>query len=279
MKIHNFLIILVVCVLFIACDEIGPNIVLEETITLTDSTFIATTVPAAQDKTILLEEFSGVRCSNCPDGHELAETLFDNIGERFISVTINTREILGNPYSGQINLNTQVGSDIQQSYGPVNTKPSGMVDRAGGNNRIIGLLQWQAAVQTALNGVTSVNINPSILAYNETTREIVLRTELIYTDVATGHFLGLFFVENEIISTQLNGSIVDEDYEHNHVLRDYITAIPGEQLNETLVAGRTFIRDFQFTLPEDWKKDNVELIAFVSTPSEVVHAAKLKLKQ
>ena len=76
--------------LFPACEEVPPYIDFSEPDTTNtdtsnnnegflpiyaDSTAMLGSIPAAQEKVVMLEDFSGVRCSNCPDGHAKSEEL------------------------------------------------------------------------------------------------------------------------------------------------------------------------------------------------------------
>ena len=51
------------CLMISSCEEEGPAVILDEAETLSDTTYITSTIPSAQDKVVLMEELTGVRLS------------------------------------------------------------------------------------------------------------------------------------------------------------------------------------------------------------------------
>lgn len=52
-----------------SCEEnIPTGLVLSQPFVSHDSEYVTTIIPTAQAKNVLIEEFTGVRCSNCPNG-------------------------------------------------------------------------------------------------------------------------------------------------------------------------------------------------------------------
>ncbi|MFN6226655.1 MAG: hypothetical protein ACK4ZC_08005, partial [Bacteroidota bacterium] len=60
--------------LAVSCREIGPAVDLGLNILRVDTVYTESP-PAKQPITALIEEFTGVRCVNCPRAHRLIETL------------------------------------------------------------------------------------------------------------------------------------------------------------------------------------------------------------
>ena len=78
MKIFNKIsAIALACIALTACNEVDPDDRFEE-------------LPAVSCKrTVLLEEFTGQECTNCPDAHRLVANLHEQYGEQLVSVAIH----------------------------------------------------------------------------------------------------------------------------------------------------------------------------------------------
>ena len=83
MKIFNKIsAIALVCIALTACNEVDPDDRFEE-------------LPAVSCKrTVLLEEFTGQECTNCPDAHRLVANLHEQYGEQLVSVAIHAGQYL-----------------------------------------------------------------------------------------------------------------------------------------------------------------------------------------
>ena len=58
---------------FTACEEIPPYIDYSvPVVPKKDTTYIASVIPAAQHKAVIIEDITGVRCNNCPSAAQKA---------------------------------------------------------------------------------------------------------------------------------------------------------------------------------------------------------------
>ncbi|MEC8835744.1 MAG: Omp28-related outer membrane protein [Bacteroidota bacterium] len=261
-----------------SCEEEGPAVILDEAETLSDTTYITSTIPSAQDKVVLMEELTGVRCPNCPDGHQEVESILANNPGRVLAVAVHT-PFLGQPFPGEASLITQAGIDMESTFGGYDGKPASLIDRVsypGEQYRFLGLPQWVIRVNERMMETSPVNIEVSSTLLSNGNSGVI-SASIIYTDAASDHRFGIMLTENEVATTQIVGSVEEEDYEQEHVLRRYITPVSGQGLDASLDAGRVFEKDFAFDLEEGWNSDNKEVIVWVSDANGIVHAAKSKL--
>lgn len=264
-----------------SCKEEGPIIQLEEAdIPLVDTTYVVDNVPQAEQKVVLMEEFTGVRCTNCPLGHTKVSELYAAHGERFIAIGVHSN-FLGVPYEGNEDFRTESANILNDALGPVNGKPSAFIDRkifSGNQTRdIINPDLWTGFVAQELAVSTPLNIDLEIVDLNENERIVRYRTTLIYTENAQAHNLGFAITENNLVAAQLNGGNIIEDYNHQHVLRTFLTPVIGTPLTQELEMGRVVIKEFEFEVPLEWNIDNLELIAFIrASNDEIVHAKMVK---
>ncbi len=70
-----------------------------------------------QNRAVLLEEYTGVKCSNCPDGHRIANNLAEKYPNRFYAVNIHTSSY-AEPYSpDEPDFRTPYGEDLAENAG------------------------------------------------------------------------------------------------------------------------------------------------------------------
>ena len=75
--------------------------------------------------------------------------------------------------------------------------------------------------------------------------------------------LTVYIIEDGVIARQLNQGTWVNNYEHNGVFRKALNSIKGNDLNR---AGNTYENVFNFTIPSNWKLDNLNVVAFISRP-------------
>lgn len=273
------LLILFSAIYLTSCKEDGPIILLEEAETpLVDTTYVVDNVPEAEQKVVLMEEFTGVRCTNCPIGHAKVAELYAAHGERFIAIGVHSN-FLGAPYEGNEDFRTESANSLNNALGPVNGKPSAFIDRrvfpSNQTRDIINPDLWTGFVAQQLAATTPLNLDLEIVEINENERLVRYRTTLTYTENAQAHNLGFAITENNLIAAQLNAGTVIEDYNHQHVLRKYITPIMGIPLAIDLEMGRVIIKEFELEVPLEWNIDNLELIAFIRASNDEIVQAKM----
>lgn len=275
-----------IIVLFFAllpgCKEVGPNINLKNNQNaVSDTTYIETPVAAAELKNVVIEEFTGVRCPNCPQGHQIIQAIKAANGERVVSVSLHPVNSLGVHYKFSAdtfeNANAQTLFDYLVQIG---LEPAAAVDRipANATSVLFEKNSWTTKVNEQLAKPAPVNLKLS-KTYNATTRELTIVSELHYTqNISSQNKLTLLLTESDIISAQLNGSVIDTFYTHNDIQRAFVSDIQGDVVTQQpLDAGRVVIKIYKTTLAAKWKPENMHILAYVhefQNDSKLVHQAK-----
>ncbi len=265
-KISLLIILLVTLLSFNSCEEIGPAIDLTED-TTADTTYVATQVETPQVKNVLLEEFTGVRCVNCPQGHALLDNLESQHGARFIAVS-NHSEFLAEPYDSDQDLRTADAQAFEDLLGPISAKPSGAVDRklfSGETSLVYFTQKWSNYVNQQMTLTTPVNIHIET-AFNNNTRDLEVIVTLHYTSEETEeNKLTVILLEDNITTLQLGqGSVIDSAYVQNRVLRKSLTSTNGLTLTTTKEAGRVVVKSIVVeNLPSIWNTDELRVVALV----------------
>lgn len=243
------------CLLFLlSCDE--------------QKRMITPFVPSG-NRVILLEEFTGKGCTNCPKGSREIENLRTQYPNNLVAVSIHAG-FFANPEFfplGQYDLRTDEGQLLYDYLGPNLGYPAGVVDRIPVNGDMqIGLNQWASAINRDIQDDPAVEINLDA-DYVADTRTLTVTVNSIGKENVAGEIrLSIMLTESGIVDAQDDmeaGGIVP-DYVHNHVLRDMLTPATGEVVAASLSIGQVISRTYSIVLPTQWVADDMEVVAFFS---------------
>ncbi|MFO8067267.1 MAG: hypothetical protein R6U11_06770, partial [Bacteroidales bacterium] len=106
---------------FTACDKVEPPYMNEDAGQNDEDTVVV--------RKILLEEFTGHQCPNCPEGMKTANQLKSVYGDRFLIMSIHTG-LFARPTPGDFenDYRTEAGDGIAEFFG-INQFPVGIVNR------------------------------------------------------------------------------------------------------------------------------------------------------
>ena len=88
----NLLNLLLIVAFFGACD------IVEEPFATNGGTPVDTSSPTAFIKKILVEDYSGHTCSNCPNAARELDALIDIYGEKIVPITIHVGKTYARPF-------------------------------------------------------------------------------------------------------------------------------------------------------------------------------------
>lgn len=244
MKKYLFLIVVS---LFFSCTEIPP------------------VVPPLGDKKILIEEFTGVRCVNCPAGASEIENLRTTYGDRLVVISLHAGDFAP-PYSdSQYDFRTIEGNELEKLLGSPIGYPSAVINRKRFSNQ--NALQ---VFRTTWAGFTATESStPSVLTlglvknYDVNSRKLDLQVKIVPTDNMTADVrLSVALTESGIKDPQETPNGKQSDYIHKNVFRKMLTKFDGDALSG-LNKGETLTKTFTFILPANWVAENCRLVAFV----------------
>ncbi len=251
----------------------------------TDTSYTAT-VEAPQVKNYYIEEFTGVRCVNCPQGAAKLDTLIAANPDRLKIVAIHAMSFAAPNYTkGSVqDLRSQAGADITSLiYGGDPAKPNASFDRlniaTGSNPMLSPYGQWEAQLAKAKVENPSTPINMYVTsAYNAADDAYDIKVKLAYTaDVSDAHALSIYLVEDNIIDKQVEPEI--DNFNFKHVLRQALTPVNGVGVLDSLTfkkAGLVYETNYQLKLDltdetenkhKFWNLDNIHIVAFVHKPT------------
>lgn len=221
------------------------------------------------NRVVLIEEFTGKGCTNCPKGSRELENLLTQFPNNLVAVSLHAG-FFANPSFfplGTYDLRTEEGEFLIEYLSQPLGYPSGVVNRTPVNGDMqISLNQWASAITSAIQVPPAIDIS-IVRTYDVQSRQLVVTVSGIGKETLSGEIrLSIMLTESGIIDAQDDfeaGGIV-EDYEHKHVLRDMMTPVTGAPVLSAITTGQTFSETFTKTLDDSWDADKMEIIAFVS---------------
>ncbi|MBT3421802.1 MAG: Omp28-related outer membrane protein [Bacteroidetes bacterium] len=273
--IHTFLIVFFIGLLtiLISCEEEGPYINFEPIDTsLLDTTFISSTSIIPDEKNVLIEDFTGARCPNCPNAAaKLVDITMANPG-RIVGMAIHPDGIpFTRPHDLEKDFRTDDGTEIFKLLGEEGALPIGSIDRvkySGETNQLVGISFWANYVDQRLLLASPVNISLVSTPHLTEANTFVIRAEVQFTTaIADDKYLTIALTESDLIAPQTlpQGSIpdVDSNYINNHILRDVLTNPGGNLLMSNPEMNRVFIKEFKITMDAKWNPDNCAIVGII----------------
>lgn len=228
-----------------------------------------------QPRNAVLEEFTGIHCVYCPDGHAIAATILENNPGRALTIAIHQGSFAA-PSVGEPDFRTPWGNALA-SQASVSGYPSGTVNRHVFSGSITALNRgdWVSRCNEIMAQDSPLNIGVES-NYNEASRELTIHVELFYTSNAaqSSNFINVALIQDHVFGPQTGGN-AGSNYEHMHMLRDLITGQWGDEITTT-TEGSFVDRTYTYTVPEDFLGvpcvvENCQIAVFVTeTHQEVI---------
>ena len=263
MKKNLFTILTLAAVLLpTACEEVS----VEERLTFVE--------PPEVGRSVLIEDFTGQYCVNCPYASDEIKRLVEEYGD----TTIIAVALHSGPFSKQNGdpspLYTEVG-DNYFTHWNLQGQPVGLVDRLG-KSRPLSFQQWGAAVNKELKVKAPVSLTADI-SYDDASRQATVSVQTIGLDsLPVSGKLQVWLVEDSIDSFQLlpDGSRSDH-YNHMHVLRCSVNDPWGDAVS--VEHGEVNVKQYDFMIDPLWVPRHCALVYFLYDDSGVRQVAKTKL--
>lgn len=242
---------------------------------------------------VLLEDYTGQKCPNCPAGAKIAKDLKDLYGEKLIVVSIHAGWFAKPDNNPPFNTDyrTVAGTEYDDYFGiGLVGNPNGMVNRTGWKgSHILSPNAWTSKIVSEMNKAPQVEVEIA-KDYTAATRNLSIDVKTTFkTTLQKNLKLLVWITEDSIVSPQQNndpniGTVgVIQDYVHRHMLRGTANSTWGTLIANTSVAvpkGTVKNNNFTYTLPANWKDSNCYIVAFVydDQNKEVFQANELKIK-
>jgi hypothetical protein len=282
MKKHiSILLLLAIALLINACDKI------EEPFKNTGND---TGEPVITSRKVLLEDYTGHTCVNCPTAAKLAAELKAIYGERLILLNIHVGPLAAPDFAPfNTDFRSAVGNEWDAFFAVSSSGiPLGIVNRISDNSIYFSPSgNWSTRVADAMESENFAKIEIQT-AYDANNRKLDINLETSFQKMASGDFkLQVVIVEDNIIAAQRNdneliGPATITDYNHRHVLRTSANGNWGENLvagGGAVEVGKNYEHTYSITLNENWEASNISVIAFVyeEESKEVFQVEEVKI--
>jgi len=239
---------------FSSCDVIeGPYLIDDNLIPIDSSTIFV--------RKVLIEDFTGHRCANCPAAAVELVALQEFYGDNIIGVAIHPNSSYSRPNSltsttYTYDFRTQFGEDINNIF-EFTSFPNGMVNRIGFDTQHqLGKDEWADVVQSELekDPIFGITLNSDVSEGNGT---IEVDIEVL-TDLNENYNVVVCLTESGIIQWQKDNTAGDiENYEHNHVLRSILNSATGESIGNSFIDGDLWEKNYTVNISnlEDYNSD------------------------
>lgn len=280
-SINKILLALVAIAILASCDKINPPFTEDDG---------GQTIETDTVRKILLEEFTGHKCPNCPDAHVIAHDLKSIYGNQLILLTIHAgyfANVGAAPFV--YDFKTTAGNDIASNFQLPST-PMGMVNRVKQSSG--WLIDKDGFGSNVSAQIDEQSIDPELYitlipTYNQSdsTLNLVTKTYIMGTLESANYNICVAITEDSIIKPQIDNGEIITDYVHMHVMRGMVSPTWGDQIFTGVpTVGNTFTKNYTgYKLGKDWNPDNCHIVAYVYYANgekqyQIIQAQEVKLK-
>ncbi len=241
----------------VACDHIAEG----------DELIYVKQAPA--QRVVLLEDFTGQRCVNCPLGTEVIEQLQEIYGDSVVAVGIHSGPLGFKGNANNVGLATDLGDEYYNHWN-LEYQPVGLINRHGAVN----YTDWVEAVKKELAKTSPIGLTASAKLQDGT---VGIAVETTGKEGTVSGKLQVWVLEDGITAMQLmpDGS-ANREYVHNHVFRTAVNGTWGEDF--TITEGQTMRLAYSQVVDPAWNAANLSIIAFVYNNNGVEQVVKTKVE-
>ena len=248
--------------LMVACDEVSVN------------DRLIYVEPPQVSRAVLIEDYTGQYCVNCPRATEEIERLIEQYGDSIVIAVAIHSGPFGKSKGEPSPLYTEVGDMYFNTWG-LSAQPIGLIDRLFGSTPFsytdwAGGVNYEVAIEPPVSFLTDID-------YDAETRDAAIEVQTIGLDFAlVSGKLQVWLVEDSIDSFQLmpDGSR-EEHYNHMHVFRASVNDPWGDALSVS--HGQVAVKNYELKLDPAWVPEHCSVVTFLYDDSGVHQVAKKKL--
>ena len=238
----------------------------------------------AENKKVILEEYTGIYCGYCPDGHAIAQALKNQYPNDVFLINIHVGGYAVPQQASDPDFRTDFGPALD-AQALVAGYPAGSINRQyfsdltmqGGT--AMGRNEWNTAASRVLDQSSYVNVGVEA-SINVQNNELTVHVEGYYTGDSpqNTNYLNVVLTQNNTLGPQSGGGM-GSDYNHNHRLVHMLTGQWGEVISTTSM-GSFIDETFTYVIPAEYNGIGVELselevVAFISeTEQEIISGAE-----
>lgn len=265
-------VVLTISVSFFSCKE-KNDLVNSSDFTNAGDTTYTKTPDAPVARKVLVEEFTGASCINCPDAREQLKGFADARPGQVIIMELHPKDLpVGGPIIGlsKYNFNVQDVSDIYKTifrgYFPLGIPTAGMDRTIDGGEILIKRANW-AAVLNARAATTSPVKMTLTNTYDAAKASGIVKVNVSYTkQVTSKNYITVAIIEDNIVDAQEYPDRIDTFYNFKHVFRQLFTPAGGTSIIDSIGTkepGRVYEGSYKYSIDARWKPENCRIVVIV----------------
>ena len=267
-------------ILWSSCDKIDDPFPEDRSNNNTDTTIAAgefeTPDLSNLKRRILLEDYTGQTCGNCPGAALTAKGLKTTYEDQIIVVAVHAG-FFAEPYPSGSKFRTDfrtASGDVWNDDFAVTGNPKGMISRTEYNSTtVLDPNAWGSAIAVMEEDIPLFDVQLKV-DFNSTDNTIDITSgAYVVNDISGDYNLILCLVEDSIVDWQKNYSGGGDpnypdgdvsDYVHEHVLRDNINGSYGDAIISGSESGDSWlINTYSYNIDNTWNVDHCSIIGFI----------------
>ena len=235
--------------------------------------------PTGGNKTVLIKDFTGARCVNCPDAAETVHELQHRLGEYRIFILSVHAGFLAQPMGQFPDFLTEEGTEW---YGNNNSNPLFTVDHVAltdGNTLYVEQVDTPVSEALAEPQLFDISIDNT---YDDDSR--LLRVENHFNPTGDGegeYYATVCLVEDSLVGWQTIPGGVDREYVFRNVFRGTLNGADGELVaNGSFYVEDTFAATCSMELDSTYNADQCYILTYLYNHQDgkIVQTAMKKVK-
>lgn len=231
--------------------------------------------PEVVVRKVLIEDFTGHTCKNCPAASLIAEDIKTKAYPgRVVIMAIHSGFYADTSPAPPFTYNFRIpeGQQISDDFG-IAAWPNGMVNRRKFNGSpIVGKDSWSSNTGIILQEppVASVKISNN---FNSATGNITTTITGKALSALSGQYkLAVFYTEDSIIKPQLVGNNVDTAYVHMNALRGAFNGVYGDVIMNNPAANDSVVKTYSLKIRGDANPKHCRVVAYIldDTSKEII---------
>lgn len=219
-------------------------------------------------KKVLLEDYTGHDCVNCPTAAVVAEDLKEVYDEQLVVIAVHAGFFARPKPDLPEDFRTESGEVWDQFFIGTAGNPNGLVNRVekAPGDYVINYGGWGAAISTEIEKEVEAKITIEN-SFEQNKLTTTVKSEFL-TAVDGTYNLMFCITQDSLTGPQKNNDAnvgetpLIEDYIFMHVLR-YTNSVWGDLLTDNVEVGKEYEATFSVDFEADWVPENCHVVAFI----------------
>lgn len=287
MKATVLSIFISIILLYIGCDKVkNPRVA---NITATGKNYVEKdNYNKVSIKKVLLEDYTGHTCGNCPRAAQKAEELKNIYQDTLIEIAVHAGSFADPTPSYPADYRTSVGTDWDNFFGvSAAGLPKGMINRIGypTTTHIYSYTQWSSIIPNLIR--TSPKLLLKIKTQYDTLNRVlnVLHQIKFTQNISNDIYLNTIIIEDSIIGKQKDYSVYPDDVE-NYVFRYMLRGALNGSWGTLVKSAPIYVNDSinqninGYYLNPTFNDKRIYVVSYVydNTTKEILQCEKVKIR-